>query len=93
MTSRRNSRQSTLRCKTWLTPDAAVVKVSTACTLAEASAGGTPRNTYQQCAVDDPERHAERAIDHLRGETDQNEGQHHRENGCEIQGREVGHVR
>ena len=42
MTSRRNSFQSTLRCTTWLTPDAAVVKVSTAWTLAEATAGGTP---------------------------------------------------
>ena len=42
MTSLRNSFQSTLRCATWLIPDAAVVKVSTACTLADATAGGTP---------------------------------------------------
>ncbi len=29
----------------WLTPDAAVVNVSTAWTVAEATTGGTPRNT------------------------------------------------
>ncbi len=42
MTSRRNSRQSTFRCRVWLTPEAAVVKVSTAWTLADAIAGDTP---------------------------------------------------
>src|SRR5262245_54305530 len=41
--SRANRRQSTFRCTTWLAADAAVVKLSTACTPADAAAGVTPR--------------------------------------------------
>ena len=43
MTIRRNSRQFTFLCSVWLIPEAPVVKTSTAWTLAEAAAGGTPR--------------------------------------------------
>jgi len=42
ITSRASNRQLTFRCRIWLAPDAAVVKVSTAWTLAEARAGGIP---------------------------------------------------
>jgi len=41
-TSRTNSRQSTLRCATWLIAETMVVKVSAVWTPAEAAAGGTP---------------------------------------------------
>ena len=63
---RGNSFQSTLRCRTWLAPEAAVVKASTACTLAEATAGDTPR-TLKRAHVEllEPERHADRAVDQL----------------------------
>ena len=42
MRSRANNFQFTFLCSAWLMPEAAVVKVSTAWTLAEATAGGRP---------------------------------------------------
>ena len=45
MTIRRNSFQFTFLCRVWLIPEAPVVNTSTAWTLAEAAAGGTPRLT------------------------------------------------
>jgi len=45
MAIRANSFQSTLRAIVWLTPETAVVAISTVCTPAEAAAGGTPSAT------------------------------------------------
>ena len=74
MTIRRNSFQFTFLCRVWLIPEAPVVNTSTAWTLAEAAAGLTPMRD-QQGARNHPERHAERAVDELRREADQDEGQ------------------
>jgi hypothetical protein len=43
--SRQNSFQFTLRLRTWLVAEAAVVNISAAWTLAEAAAGGTPKDS------------------------------------------------
>ncbi len=74
MTIRRNSFQLTFLCSVWLIPEAPVVNTSTAWTLAEAAAGRHAEGD-QQGARNHPERHAERAVDELRREADQDEGQ------------------